>query len=206
MNALHRLEISIKDHLSPILRADGFTGSGRTFRRVTGDFVQVLNVQGSQTGGQFAINLGIQPLRIPDVRGEKTDPKKITEVLCEFRRRLSESGADQWWKYGATQESMNDAMSAAAAVYRSKGREILEGFESPASPFHIVTAESFKNGDYDLHGFGSTEVCMALALARFKKAQGLSDQAIKFAHIGLASVGNASLLRAELQGIVASVE
>lgn len=44
--------------------ADGFTGSGRTFRRVAGEWVHVVNVQGSRYGGQFGVNVAVHPLAI----------------------------------------------------------------------------------------------------------------------------------------------
>jgi Domain of unknown function (DUF4304) len=120
-----RLESSIKDHLSPILKSDGFVGSGRTFRRVSGDLIQVLQVQGSRYGGKFAVNLGIQPLSIPDVVGNAPDASKIKAELCEFRRRLSESKrAHQWWEHTASKQSMDTAVRAAAAVYAAVGRRL----------------------------------------------------------------------------------
>jgi hypothetical protein len=93
--ATPRLENSIRAYLLGYLKEDGFTGSGRSFRRLTNGLIQVVNVQGSTYGGQFAINLGVQPITVPDALGNSSDPKKITERLCEFRRRLAESGADQ---------------------------------------------------------------------------------------------------------------
>ena len=94
-----RLESALRAYLVPVLREDGFSGSGRTFRRTRDGWVHVVNVQGSCRGGQFAINLGLQPLAVFHVLGELPDPKKITEPLCEFRRRLSDSGEDRWWTH-----------------------------------------------------------------------------------------------------------
>ncbi|MGZ3239487.1 MAG: DUF4304 domain-containing protein [Burkholderiaceae bacterium] len=205
MSHLARLEDSIKEHLAPLLRADGFTGSGRTFRRIVGDFIQVVNVQGSRYGGQFAINLGIQPICVFDVLGQVPDKKKITESLCEFRRRLSASGADQWWKHDTTKESMDSAVKAAAVVYCEKGRQFLGGCEGTSSPFHLITAEAFEQGNYNLNGFGSTVVRITLVLARFRKAQGRFEEAKEFARVGLTAVGNASALRRELESLCAEV-
>lgn len=73
--------------------------SGRTYRRTRNGQIHVVNIQGSRYGGKFAINLAIQPVTIPDVLGNDPDSKKITESKCEFRKRLSESGEDQWWSY-----------------------------------------------------------------------------------------------------------
>jgi hypothetical protein len=198
MTETPRLEASLREHLVPVLRAEGFSGSGRTFRRVIDEFVEVVSVQGSRYGGQFAVNLAIHPLSIPDVLGEIPDPKRITEELCEFRRRLSESGADQWWKHEGTRDTMDMAVKAAAAVYRSKGSQLLENV---LVPLYSLTPEAFESGQYDLQGFGSTKVRMALALARFRQAKGRAEEAKKFAAIGLAAVGNAPALRKALEHI-----
>jgi len=186
-----RLEDAIKKCLVPYVRQDGFTGSGRTFRRVINGWIQVVNVQGSRYGGQFAINLGLQPLAIPDVLGNTSDPKKITEPLCEFRRRLSESGGDQWWKHDASAPSMEAAVSAAAEVYARIGRPLLNEMSSTESPLNTVSAEDFERSQFDFRGFKSTNVRMALALARLRQAQGKLSESRSFAKYGLAHVGDA---------------
>src|SRR5919109_238405 len=107
-----RLETSIRTYFLPYLKEDGFGGSGRTFRRVSSGWIQVVNLQGSRYGGQFAINLGVQPVGVPDVLGTNPDSMKITEPLCEFRRRLSEAGADQWGGHDGTQSGMDAAVAA----------------------------------------------------------------------------------------------
>lgn len=201
MSSGPRLESSIKKHFAPVLRVDGFAGSGRTFRRVLGDLIQVVNVQGSRYGGRFAVNMGIQPLCIPDVVGDTPDPKKISEPSCEFRRRLSESGRDQWWEHDAAKESMDAAVKAAAAVYCVKGRPILNAFAGPMSPLMKTTPEAYESGQFDFHGFGSTNVRMALALARYRKARGDVAAAKRFASIGLASVGSGLALLNELRDL-----
>lgn len=205
MNDLPRLETSIKENLGPCLRSDGFVGSGRTFRKITEDFIFVLNVQGSRYGGQFAINLGVQPLCIPNVLGQEPDKKKITEPLCEFRRRLSKSGKDQWWTHDTTKESMDVAIKEATSVYCDIGRQSFSSFEGLNSPFHVITAEAFESGDYSLNGFGSTAVRMGLASARFREAKGQTEDAKKFALAALGMIGSASSLRKELESICANV-
>ena len=41
-----RLEPSIRKYLLPLLKNDGFAGSGRTFRRIDNDAIHLVNVQG----------------------------------------------------------------------------------------------------------------------------------------------------------------
>lgn len=194
-----RLETAIRAHLAPCLREDGFSGSGRTFRRVRDSWVQVVNVQGSRWGGSFAINLGLHPVMLPDVIGNVVDPKKITESLCEFRRRLSESGADQWWDHAPTEEGMSAAMAQAAKVYVTIGRPLLEQLSGPLAPMNTVSPDEFASGQFDFRGFGTTKVRMALVLARLRRVQGRALEAASFARFGLAHVNSSFALRRELE-------
>jgi len=193
-----RLETSIRDHLGPMLKSDGFSGSGRTFRRVSGDFIHVVQVQGSRYGGKFAINLGIQPLCIPDCMGQVPAPKTIREEICEFRRRLSESKADQWWDHDATKESMDLAVQRSATVYATVGRRLFSEQSGPEAPLHRVTPEQFQAG-FNFSGFASTEARMARSLALMRQSAGNLDDARAFARIALAGLGSAQGLRQELE-------
>jgi hypothetical protein len=194
-----RLESAIRSTLVPLLRDDGFTGSGRTFRRVRDCWVQVVNVQGSRKGSSFAINLAIHPLAIPDLRDKSPDPKKITVELCEFRRRLSETKGDHWWSHDTTSESMVSAMTAAAEVYRKVGRPVLERVSGPTTPLITTTPSEFRSGSYDFAGFGSTKVRMALALSLIRKFTGRFEESKAFATYGLENIGSASFLRRDLE-------
>ena len=198
-----RLETAIRASLAPALREAGFSGSGRTFRRTQGSWVQVVNVQGSRSGGSFAINLAVNPLAIPNMSGSPTDPKKITEELCEFRRRLSETGGDHWWRHDLTSESMLSAVEEATAMYRRTGDSLLKLATGPLSGFNALSAAVFSNGSYNVGGFGSTKVRMALALARLRKSEGNLEEAKAFAAYGLAHVGSATLLRKDLEALAA---
>ena len=199
VTAAPRLDTAIRTHLVPCLRADGFAGSGSKYRRVVDGWVQVVSVQGARGGGSFAINLAVQPLAVPDVLGNPPDQKKITEELCEFRRRLSEANSDQWWNHDATEDSMNAAALAAAVVYVNVGRPLLESVSRPNAPLNAVTAEEFERGLFDFSGFGSTKVRMALTLARLRRSQGRTNDAAAFARVGLAHLGSAVALRRELE-------
>jgi len=196
-----RLESSIRDFLSPVLESDGFFGSGRTFRRMSGDLIQVVQVQGSPYGGKFAVNLGIQPASIPDVAGNSPDATKIKAELCEFRRRLSEAKSDQWWDHAGSKESMDAAVRAAASVYATIGRTLFAQLSGPESPLHKVTPAQFEAGQYSFSGFGSTKVRMARSLALMRQSLGNLTDAGAFARIALANLGVAHGLRAELEAL-----
>ena len=194
-----KLEASIRAYLQPRLKEDRFSGSGRNYRRIENRLIQAVNVQGSRYGGQFAINLGIQPLDIPDVLGREPDPKKITEPDCEFRRRLSEDGIDQWWTHTSTAESMDAAVQAAAVVYVRAGRPLLALLGGPDSPIYSITPQQMPTFRDVFRGFGSTDSRIAYVLARLRKADGRTDEARAFAFYGLEHVGNAVALRSKLE-------
>lgn len=198
-DSVPRLETAIRNRLVPHLREDGFKGSGRTFRRVVNGWIQIVNVQGSRYGGKFAINLAIHPSTIPDVLGNEPDLKRITESHCEFRRRLAETGSDQWWEHDSSQASMDAAVSAAADVYVRKGRPILVDTCLLTSPLLTVSPEDFARDHFNFCGFGSTKTRMALVLARLRKAEGRFAESRAFAAQGLASVGSADGLRREFE-------
>src|SRR5262245_14058697 len=131
MSETPRLEPSIVAILAPELRVDGFTGSGRTYRRVANQWIQVVNVQGSRQGGSFAINLALHPLGLPDVIGRPVNPKALAQDACELRRRLTEGERDHWWLCYGDRDSMNEAVQSATLVYQQFGRPLLHRLSQP---------------------------------------------------------------------------
>ncbi len=193
------LEKSIRSHLAPLLRTDGFAGSGRTFQRLANDMIQVVQVQGSKLGGSFAVNLGIHPTCIP-VMGD-TPRKKMKPELCILRRRLSEDGVDQWWGHNSTSEGMDAAIMEAVSVYADFGRPAFENLAGPNSSLRNVTPQQFKAGQFDFSGFMSTNVMIAKALALIRLAAGDSEGAQAFARIALDRAGPALGQLRELRAI-----
>jgi Domain of unknown function (DUF4304) len=196
-----RLEGAIKNFLAPALREDKFGGSGRTYRRQIDGLIQVVNVQGSRSGGSFAINLAFHPVAIPDVLGHQPDPKRLTESLCEFRRRLAEGNGDKWWNYESTLSSMETAMRDAAEFYIKRGRPLLNRVAGPNGLVALITAEQLDSDSFDLAGFRSTKTRMALALARLRASQGRHGDARAFAKIGLKDPPGMPALATELREI-----
>lgn len=152
-------------------------------------------------GGQFAINLGVHPVALLDGRGNVPDPKTINVDLCEFRRRLSEVHTDQWWSYLPDADSMRFAVREAAEVYVRGGRRLFHEACDQRSGFDAITAADLSAGDINCAGFGTTFVRMAWALALLRKNQGRAQEAVAFAVVGLARVGNTVWLRKELEAL-----
>lgn len=198
MSAEPQLTVTVNKHLAPVLRADGFKGSGSTFRRVRDALIHVLNVQGSRGGGRFYVNLSVQPLSIEDSAHRAPDPKSIKEYECEFRKRLG-----TWWDYERTQPSMDAAVINAAGLYESTGRALFDGVTGPDGRLAKFTASEFEGREW-LLGFGNTSVRMALNMTRLRSAEGRRDEAREFAEAGLRiSPPAPSWMRAEFEAALA---
>lgn len=196
-----RLESAIRLAFAPLLRAEGFAGSGRRFHRCVGPWIQIITVQGSRYDGAFAVNLGIHYSAAPDLAGNPPDPKKMNEAHCEFRRRLSDSNADKWWKHELDHISMLAAVEAAASVYAHFGRR---HFELACAGLIAITPEAVASDTYDLQGFGTTKVRLGLALARIRMLEGRSEESRGFAQYAVQYVGSAAALKSELQALAAT--
>lgn len=201
MAAEPSLEASIKVRLAPALREDGFSGSGRNFRRLNGDMIDLLQIQGSMGGDAFYINLAIQPVGAPCVLGELPDFKKLKVQNCLFSRRLEPARHDRW-SYGLAAASMDAAVDDAKSVYSLDGRAAFATASGPHSVLKTVTASQLANGDVDLAGFGGLGIGTIQSLAVMRFVSGDRVEASAFARLGL-SHGARTGLRDELEAIIA---
>jgi Domain of unknown function (DUF4304) len=195
------VDAALRSQWLPVLRNDGFRPSGRTFRRVHGDVIHVINIQGSRYGGQFAVNMGVHLSFLPDVLGAPVKPKAITEPQCEFRRRLAVDGVDQWWAHGSDQASIVAAIGGALDVYERYGRKQFGVLGAFPESFAAVTPSSLQSGATDLGGFRSPLVRMCLVFSRIRLHEGAKQSARQFAELGLANLGQASALRAAFETV-----
>jgi hypothetical protein len=147
------------------------------------------------------VNLGLHFASAPDPAGDPPDPKRMNEAHCEFRRRLSESNADMWWKHETNQASMLAAVESAAAVYAGHGRTY---FDLAITALTSLTPEALASGNYDLQGFGTTKVRLGLALARIRKLEGRTQESRGFASFGVQHAGSAGFLKPELLAMAAA--
>lgn len=196
---------AIRRHLAPVLRSEGFLGTGQRYWRVVGGQCHVIAVQGSRYGGKFAINMGIQPMSIPLRSGETPEPQRIREMECLFRRRLTLQHADQWWDYQPNQSSMDAAIRDASIVYEQIGKCQLEFMSKPDSPMNTLTPEAFASSTYDFKGFGNSAFLMAWALAHMRMASGKRAEAQGFVEVALKEIGDGpigSALEIELRELL----
>lgn len=197
----------ITKELSPVFHGDGFRGSGRTFTRVRGELIHLVNIQGSSWGGSFAVNLAVHLMFLPDVRGFPADPRKISESLCEFRRRMTApSASDQWWRYDDNEDSIRGAVLQAKQVYLEHGRAQLEFFRTYPDDFVRMTPENISSPKELLGGFHNTFPRLALIFARIRLHEGDLQSARRFAQVGLEHVDQTSLLADLMRDVIKSTD
>jgi hypothetical protein len=163
-------------------------------------WIHIITIQGSRYGGSFAVNMGLHFATAPDLAGNPLALKKMNEAHCAFRRRLSETNYDRWWKHDLDAESMLAAVASAASVYSLYGRRY---FEAACTGLMALTPEALISGAYDLQGFGNTKVGLGLSLARIRKIEGRVEDSRGFAAYALQHAGSATALRKELQELAA---
>ncbi len=116
---------AIRKILAPVLRADGFTGSGRTFRRYRGELVHVFCVSGSRWGGALHACLGVH-LRFLVFPGDLPWTwEKIPDFNCFLRQGL---GPGSGWKHDEDEASISAAIQSTRDLYESQGRAEFERF------------------------------------------------------------------------------
>ncbi|MBZ0112958.1 MAG: DUF4304 domain-containing protein [Thermoanaerobaculia bacterium] len=113
----------------PVLRKAGFKGSGVTLRRVVSPVIHVFNVQGSQWGGGFYLNLGVHLEGLPTISGQPTNGKP-TEYDCLVRRRLEppEDYGRGAWPYGASEDEATTVSEVVASQFQFVGESFFSRY------------------------------------------------------------------------------
>jgi hypothetical protein len=114
----------LSKRLYPLLRAEGFRGSGTTLRRVHEPVVEVFNVQASAGGDRCYLNLGVHLTFLPSAGGQLIEPGAVNEPNCVFRTRITPPAGQPGWHYGSNESEAESNV----------GR-ILEAWEREAKPF-----------------------------------------------------------------------
>lgn len=174
--------------IAPSLRARGFRGSGQTYRATEGDFVFIINFQGSRWGDVFYVNLGAQPTLIPS-EGD-VELARLREHHCVFRERV---GGEWPWQLSEEQfTTLERQLSSAQAAFFGN-LQTLRSSLAVDSPDSLLTKFTTF----------STEARASLHLARAAAKLGHSAKARALAERGIELAGkSATLLLADLQRVL----
>ena len=202
MDHYERFHELLKQDFFPVLRADGFKGSGSTFRRVQVDRIDVVNVQVSRYGGQCCVNVAVHFPFLPSAGGiSDSELKKLKEYECAFRNRLHEtSESDHWWTYGTSASEAKASLTSLVDIYRRRGALFFAKFEPFPQVFEQITPAEMDAGDLSNMPPGNlTQVLAVITMARIMNHLGRHEKCRGFAEVGLRHLGAATGLRAELE-------
>ena len=186
------METLLKD-IGPILRNRGFKGSGKNFRKIEGDFVFVVNFQGSRSGDGSFVNLAAHPLFIPTVSDEPPDPTSIKEYECMVRRRVG-----KLWTSNADEVQRADLVSQL--------EKALDDFFCRSGRLKEALVHRSAHELVNDFSLGQTRAFSTLALARAALAVGELGKARDLVVLGLEMAGEAMGLRVKLKEVLKGVE
>jgi hypothetical protein len=128
-------------HLYPILRQEGFRGSGANLRRINGPLVHVFNVQGSSGSERCYLNLGAH-LAFLSANSKDWQPEKALEYDCAFRTRLSPPAEQAFgWSYGNSEAEAEANALCAVAAWEGEGRPFFAQYATFPDDFVRLVAE-----------------------------------------------------------------
>jgi len=160
----------LKREFAPRPRDQGFSGSGQNYRRSVGEVIHAINIQGSRYGDSCSLNAGLHLTYLP-LYWSDTLPniRRIREVDCEFRCRISLTQSDHWWGYGKVEtESVRNARHL-IKTFAIAGEPLFERFRSVDRIVKTWSVEALESDPSMPWPFSWTHIRIALALARIHK-------------------------------------
>ena len=196
----------IRDEFAPKLRELGFKGSGSHFRRIRGEVINTINIQGRTHGGSSAVNLGLHLTFLPvNWADQLPDLKTVKEIDCEFRNRLAPGGeGDYWWKYRSLLSASKN-VAHLIDTYLAYGEPEFSKFDAVEKISNMIALDEIRADNYIKVFGGITAVRAALTMARIHRHLGNNDEAGAFAEAGLANLGRGIRVKPQLEEILDSL-
>ena len=193
----------LRDKFAPELRKVGFKGSGRHFRRVNGEIINAIWIQGDKHGRGCAVNLGLHLTFIPvNWQEELPDVATVKEIDCEFRTRLSpKNKGDYWWKYDGLLTSPSKSAGHLIRTYFDRGEPRFKCYASVEDIGSMLSPMQLRSGDYFEDCWNTTMPRIALVMARIQLHLNNGKLAREYASIGLQRLGRAVALKQSLEEI-----
>ena len=183
----------------PRLKREGFRGAQSTMRRLSGECIHIVNVEGWRYGGERCINVAVAFRFVPE-----TDPKRVTEAQCDFGRRLGAApGSDRWFQFGTTEEEARRAAQTMTDVYFSEAPDFFQRFGRFPDGYTSYTADCVVHRPLEelppLRSRWRSIPRYALFFARMWLHLGDKSRAQEFAQLGLEHLGKATGLKDEFE-------
>ncbi|MEG2803532.1 DUF4304 domain-containing protein [Stenotrophomonas sp.] len=184
----------LRQDFFPILRREGFRGSGNSLRRVSGPLVHVVNFQASSSGGRCYLNLGAHLSFLPVPGGKDAPPDQLDEASCAFRLRVQSPDPSGGWVYGESADQAKESLTGLVSRWSHVGKAFFETFatypDSFVSILDSLDPSAMRSPDLLIH-------------ARIAMHLGRVEQATQLVEAGLRDCPPvASSLRANLRRVV----
>jgi hypothetical protein len=166
--------------LYPVLRAEGFRGSGTTLRRLVPPAVHIFNLQGSTDAVSFYLNLGCHYDFLPAIMGPPPDLKSMShgECLFHFRDRMVSSAQDGGWFYGTSEAEAVETVRQIVEEWPRQAHAFFKRHEYPDGLLKMVA-------EVPLTRPSAVLFSMAQAAAQFQQ----KARAVELARVALRDVG-----------------
>jgi len=129
----------VKSILIPELRNEGIIGRFPTFRRIRGELIHEVSVQGSRYGGERTVNLSFGFFFLQPAYAKPEAPE------TEYSYRIGTgSGRDRWWQYqGATEAEAIALADEMISVFRAEAPKFFQHFKNFPESFTDFTPDDF---------------------------------------------------------------
>lgn len=197
----------LREDFYPLLREQGFKGSGQHFRRINGDVIHTINIQNNKYGGSCCINLGLHLSFLPIAwpKDQMPDLSTIKEIDCVFRMRLAPKGkSDYWWKFksGVIYPSVEKRVQHLIKTYQEEGETKFAQFDTVEKVANMISVEQIEKANYlEIFG-GCVPAHGAMIMAKINKHLGNIELSKSLAEAGLKVLDGAEVLRNELEGFL----
>jgi hypothetical protein len=185
----------LEKKLFPVLKAEGFEGTGQTLRRIDGPVIHVFNVQGASGGKACYLNLGAHLAFLPTEGGGQVAPEAIEESHCVFRDRMDPPPGEAFgWAYGTSKEQAEESVEFIVSEWSGPGRAFFAKHGNYPRSFEQMLRETEPN---QIHAR------TALHLARIAVHLGDRERARVLVDAGLACAPErATSLKADLAKVL----
>lgn len=186
----------LSKQLFPVLKEEGFAGTGQTLRRIRGPVIHVFNVQAASGGKACYLNLGAHFDFLPGEGGSFVAPAEIEESHCVFRDRIDPPpGPAFGWAYGADMAQAEENVEFLVSEWARQGHAFFAQYDTyPASCERLL-----QQTDPD-----QIHPAKTLNMARIALHLGESERARVFAQSGLSRAPQAATsLKAKLEQVLA---
>jgi hypothetical protein len=176
----------VTKELAPVLRKNGWKGSGFDYTIHKDNIIKGLTIQPSGSGGKFCIEVGIHFDFIPLTVEKEFSKMKAWDM--DIRSRLTPNNDyDFWWNFPKTEDQTRDLFEELVKLISSIGESYFEKFINWEDNVLKFSPEDVEEG-VTKKLINITQMRTALLLARINKHLNNNEKAIEFSEYGLSKV------------------